>query len=91
MERKQIDFEVLQHNADKLDFEIYPNPAVDQLILQHSLTSKAQYQILDTTGILIKTGSAADSKIDVSQLASGLYILSVQDLNGIRSTKFYKN
>ncbi len=74
------------------DFEVavYPNPAVNYLSIQAELSPDAQYSIVTTSGNVIKKGKVEEA-INVSSLASGLYVLLVQDHGGARSTKFYKN
>ena len=75
-----------------LNFSVYPNPAVERIVLENGNLSKyAKYSIVSTMGVTIKEGNAHDAEIDVTQLSSGLYILVVQDLNGSKSTKFYKS
>lgn len=66
------------------EFKIYPNPVKD--ILNISGLSKSQnFEIRNTEGRLIKTGNTS-GYLDVSTLAKGMYILSI---NG-SSTKFIK-
>ncbi len=73
-----------------VNFSVFPNPAVEKINLDGNLSDKAIYSIVTTMGIVIKEGKANDAEIDVTQLSSGLYIIMVQDLNGIKSMKFYK-
>jgi len=42
------------------------------------------------TSNIIKKGKA-NEQINVSNLKSGLYIITVQDYSGIKSTKFFKS
>ncbi|MEH6679669.1 MAG: S8 family serine peptidase [Sediminicola sp.] len=74
-----------------LHFSIYPNPAAERISFNGIKGGNAKYAILTTTGLTVKTGDANGSEIDVTSLASGLYILSVQDLQGVSSTRFYKD
>lgn len=86
-----LDYETL-NISDDIVFSLYPNPAVDRITLEgNSLSNKAKYRIMSTTGVIIREGNAKESEINVANLSSGLYIMSVQDINGIKSTKFYKN
>ncbi|WP_190810534.1 S8 family serine peptidase [Flagellimonas sp. S3867] len=75
---------------EELQISVYPNPATDWLTLDAKLSADAVYSIITTSGNTIQSGGA-DASIDVSGLASGLYVLVVQDYSGIKSTKFYKN
>ncbi len=73
-------------NLDKGELIVFPNPATDYInfISNDELQS---YQILNTTGQIVKTGSINDTKIDVSSLDKGSYIISFD--NG-RNAKFIK-
>ncbi|WP_420603372.1 S8 family serine peptidase [Flagellimonas sp.] len=76
--------------SEELQISVYPNPATEWLTLDAKLSTDAAYSIITTSGNTIKSGEATAS-INVSSLASGLYVLVVQDYAGIKSTKFYKN
>jgi hypothetical protein len=76
--------------AQDFQVSVYPNPAVNYLSIQAQLSPDAQYSIVTTSGNVIKKGKVEEA-INVSSLASGLYVLLVQDHAGARSTKFYKN
>ncbi|MFD2100307.1 S8 family serine peptidase [Flagellimonas iocasae] len=76
--------------AQEFQVTVYPNPAVNYLSIQAQLSPDAQYSIVTTSGNIIKKGKVEDA-INVSSLATGLYVLLVQDHAGARSTKFYKN
>ncbi|WP_136468164.1 S8 family serine peptidase [Flagellimonas onchidii] len=84
-----FDYETFSHN-EGLEISVYPNPTTDWLTLDAKLSPDAAYSVVTTSGNTIKNGKA-HSSIDVSGLASGLYVLVVQDHSGIKSTKFYKN
>jgi hypothetical protein len=71
-----------------LNFNIYPNPAKDQLVLSFDLikAENVVVQIFNTNGALVKTlesklysAGAITTTIDVSDLNSGLYLIN---LNG---------
>lgn len=85
-----LDYETLSTDS-QMSISVYPNPAVEEISLEGNISSNAAYSIVSTTGITVKTGNASAAKIHVSDLSEGLYILSVQDLRGVKSTKFYKN
>nr|WP_299382389.1 S8 family serine peptidase [Allomuricauda sp.] len=76
--------------SDGLQIAIFPNPAVDHIKVEANLSEDAIYSIVTTAGNIIKSGKARGG-IDVSCLASGLYVLVVQDHLGLKSTKFYKS
>jgi hypothetical protein len=65
---------------------VYPNPANDVLIINFGkLMPKVEYSISDLRGKLFEQGylNSPESRIDVSRLPAGLYILSI-DNNAIR-------
>ncbi len=78
------------NESSEIEFSIYPNPTVDNITLEGNLSEKAKYSIVTTTGLIVKQGDATEAEINVSNLATGLYILSVQDNNGRKSSKFFK-
>ncbi len=83
------DYGTLSFN-NKLEVSVYPNPAVNEVTVMAELSKDAEFCIVTTSGNIIKKGGI-NGAINVSSLASGLYVLVVQDYSGIKSTKFYKN
>lgn len=77
--------------SEPLKLAIYPNPAVEQISIDGAVSQNARFSIVNTMGLTVKTGEANQNKINVANLSAGLYILSVQDLEGVKSTKFYKS
>lgn len=78
----------------KLNFEMYPNPASDNITIQlPSGSEKATVQFYDYIGrlALTKTISTSNDKINVNGLNSGVYILKVLSNDKIGSQKFIKN
>ena len=74
----------------KENFNIYHNPTSD--ILNISAINGLEYQevsIVDLTGRKIKSVSNSTS-IDVSDLASGTYIINIKTSEGKASSKFIK-
>ncbi|MEJ1221587.1 S8 family serine peptidase [Sediminicola sp. 1XM1-17] len=89
MEEEAV-YEVLSIE-EPLKLAIYPNPAVEQISINGAVSENARFSIVNTMGLTVKTGEASQKKIDVANLSTGLYILTVQDLEGVKSTKFYKS
>lgn len=73
----------------ELKLSLLPNPTTDYLSLGAGSYGHAVYSIVSSSGIVVKRGKM-EERLDVSSLASGLYVLVVQDLSGVRSGKFYK-
>lgn len=93
------DFGLALNNAltiSEQDFEtikIFPNPASEFLYLRLSSTFNAsQTTIFNVTGKLIlqKTLNQQNEQIDVSNLASGLYLLNILTPESHRTYKFIK-
>lgn len=70
---------------------IYPNPAQDILsLVSNNDLGIIRYRIINTTGISIMEG-LTESKINISQLESGLYFILFEDKGIVTSNKFIKN
>ncbi|WP_350289402.1 S8 family serine peptidase [uncultured Croceitalea sp.] len=75
---------------DELRITIYPNPVVSEITIEAEISDVATYMISTSSGNIIKKGNANED-INVSNLKSGLYIITVQDYSGVKSTKFFKS
>lgn len=73
------------------DINTYPNPAHD-IININGLEEDSKYVLYDMQGRTVGSGVVhkADSKVDISQLSSGLYTFKVNTADGDRAYKFYK-
>ena len=61
-------------------FKIFPNPANDEVTIKSSVNlSKATYEFLDILGRMVLIGdmSSNETKIDISRLSRGVYLLAV--------------
>ena len=70
------------------NFEVYPNPAND-FITVNGIT-QSQVTILDISGKTVSSVNAMQQRIDVSQLAPGVYFLEAATARGIQQKKFIK-
>lgn len=88
-------------NNNEIKITAYPNPVVNTMAIDMELKSDlhdARYQITDMLGKVISNvtlGNVAKDlnhtyKVDVSNLTSGTYFLSVKGTEGSYSTKFVK-
>lgn len=79
------------HSVEKeLRISVFPNPVVNELWVEAEQTEGATYAVASTNGMIIKAGRLEEA-ISVSDLSTGLYVLTVQDDSGTRSTKFFKD
>ena len=82
-------FNKLSTDAE-INFSVFPNPAVDEIQLNIETSETTMYRIISTSGVELKMDLASNSRINVSDLPSGLYVLQIQDFDISKSTKFYK-
>ncbi|SFI43614.1 T9SS type A sorting domain-containing protein [Halpernia frigidisoli] len=65
--------------------DIYPNPFRDKIYLKKEL--KAQFEIYDISGKVVRTGKVKNTEIDAVDLLPGTYILKITDSEGKIITK----
>jgi hypothetical protein len=64
-----------------VDFNIYPNPSSDFIKFSSSEKIYSEIYIYDLLGNTLKVLNNSDNRIDVSDLKSGIYILSTNTEN----------
>lgn len=73
---------------------IYPNPGIDQLVINKEGHEGLNYQIHNITGSLLSTGSIAPKQqglIDTATWYAGMYVVAIQDQAGrVFMTKWVK-
>jgi hypothetical protein len=69
-------------------FNVYPNPATDVLMLQG--INLSQVSILDISGKVIENFNSIQQRIDLSQLAPGVYFVQANTGKGMEQRKFIK-
>lgn len=75
---------------EKENLLIYPNPVKNVLNVK-SAKPVLEYEIYSLDGRMLKTGNEInDSKIDISQLQKGNYLLKTKTKNSEQTTKFIK-
>jgi len=88
-------------SAEKIEsFSVSPNPFRDHFVLRYSLVeeSPVRVELLDAKGTLIATFDSDESfspsgyqmKINTSNLASGVYMLTLKTMSGVKTTKLVK-
>ncbi|MEX2483568.1 MAG: T9SS type A sorting domain-containing protein [Brumimicrobium sp.] len=87
----------LEENQFDIDFNIYPNPASDHIIIETGSLkglSKASYNMYDSEGKIVNEGevSTATTLIDISEFPKSSYYLKIiVDDQIIESFKIIKN
>lgn len=76
-----------EHNLS--NFNIYPNPALNQLTIETELAI-SNVSIVDITGRTVTTINHSTKLIDVSDLTNGVYFLKIINEEGIITEKFIK-
>lgn len=76
--------------SNVFDFDMYPNPTENTLSIKMLDNRSVSYQIYNLMGQSLKTGKLRQQEINVSDLASGLYILEVNDGQKAITKKFAK-
>jgi hypothetical protein len=75
------------NNPSSEPFRFYPNPVKDFIYLTNSITEYYNVEIFNLVGVLVKSISLKENKIDVSELAPGCYIIRTANHG---SNKFIK-
>lgn len=69
---------------ETIDFKLFPNPATDRIICNMPIYAA---QIIDISGRIIKSYSGKTESIDVSDFATGIYILKGTSTDGASLVK----
>jgi hypothetical protein len=79
------------NNLDKLDWEIYPNPSIDEVFLKGSFDLPVSYSIHTLNGKHISGGKTDQRSISLLNLSKGAYILQVKSGQFEKSFKLICN
>jgi len=74
---------------DQSTVKLYPNPVQDQLSISTGDDALQSVVISDLSGKTMMTSEAV-SKIDVSNLAKGVYLIQIQTTSGVANKQFIK-
>jgi hypothetical protein len=67
---------------------LYPNPAMDRVVLYSDVTQKTNFSITDVTGRLIRKGEFVKStELSTSDLQSGTYFVTLDNGNHVKTEK----
>lgn len=73
---------------DQIEISVYPNPAIDFLIVKSS--SKVEATLVTSDGKKLIKGNGTDLSLDLRSLGSGMYILLVNDGNTVTKKRIIK-
>ena len=76
---------------EDLKFSVHPNPTTEMITIDGELSERAYYSIVSSTGTLLKKGKADFKSINVDDLSSGFYSLTIFEDADQQSMKFIKN
>jgi hypothetical protein len=86
------DIDNVEVNEKDLDFQVYPIPARDELLVRIPLAEKVQLTITNILGVSIKSFDTAIEnaivRLDVSLIPNGVYFLQMNINNKMLSKKF---
>jgi hypothetical protein len=72
----------------KSNIKIFPDPAINELTIDYSLTEKSYFELFDILGAKRKTVTldcgSQTKRMDLTDIDNGLYFYSVVDMNGNR-------
>jgi hypothetical protein len=74
-----------------VQFSIFPNPVQTSMTINGDVSEDAMYKIVSLNGTVVKSGKAEQKQIHIADLTAGLYVLTLADLEGSKSVKFYKS
>mgnify|MGYP002780031621 CR=1 FL=1 len=66
---------------------LYPNPASDVIYLNTGTGAEASVKVYDLTGKVVLSGKTLNSSLNVASLATGQYMLLIEDTNARQSVK----
>jgi len=77
----------------KVDIKVFPNPTADYLNIESEIVGTAQLLVADQAGRtqkMIMVSDAKKSQIDISELPSGIYFVTLRSDNGSVTEKIIK-
>ncbi len=80
---------IIPNPVNQDEILIYPNP-VKTVLNVKNISGRANYKIYNAAGQIVSTGIILNNKIDVNMLASGIYVIDIDDVKGTAQKKFIK-
>lgn len=83
---------VLTETTEEDELSIYPNPASSFIVVNNSFKTVVQLSVYNIIGDVVISRSVASGSedIDISQLASGIYILAYNDGEEVETLRLVK-
>ena len=77
---------------NNIAFNVYPNPATDIITFETYGKNNFTYKIVNITGAVVMQGVIDENKkqLDISQIPSGVYMISVGDNTATETIRFLK-
>jgi hypothetical protein len=64
-------------NGPAADWQVYPNPAIDKIVVYPSELNGEVMTIYNAIGAIVKQVTVTNNQVDVSGLAPGVYSLAI--------------
>lgn len=84
-----IDFLEVDHFKNTSSIQLFPNPSASILNIQ-TQEKIIDIKIIDITGRTTNVSNYVNNKVDVSNLSSGMYFVTIKTENGLFKEKFIK-
>jgi hypothetical protein len=76
----------------KSEYNVYPNPAKNQLFVTIDYIGNTDYKLVSITGLQLLNGSFNSKlNLDISFLPKGVYFITMENANGVSLKKFIKS
>jgi hypothetical protein len=78
------------NETERVQFSLFPNPTTGSVNIQVSnIAPNTGYQVVNSTGALVKNGLLQPglNTVDLSGMASGLYLMNIYDENGVSTER----
>ena len=81
----------INETAENLAFSIYPNPTTGKLTIEIGTEVITNIAVTNLLGEVVLQPQIQQSTIDISSLATGMYILNIATKNGKSAQRVFKN
>lgn len=72
-------------------FTVRPIPVFDRLLISNLDVSLARFTIVNVLGVTVVSAALTSNEVDVSDLPSGMYFISIESATSIQTQKFLKH